>query len=61
MLKQLELDKVLSIWNWRRSSINGLKLCKDDITVHTNNIFAQAINSDETGQFKHGNAVSITR
>jgi Tc5 transposase DNA-binding domain len=53
VVEYLELERKLHKW------IEELRL--EDILVRTNKIIAQAINLDETGQFKRGNAVSITR
>jgi hypothetical protein len=49
----LELEKKLHKWIE--------ELCQEDIPVRTNNIIAQAINLDKSGQFKRCNAVCITR
>ena len=53
VVEYFDLEEKLHKW------IEELRL--EDIPVRTNNIIAQAINLDETGQFKRGNAVCITR
>jgi Tc5 transposase DNA-binding domain len=62
MQKQLEWDELLSYLELEKKLDKWIEeLHQEDIPVRTNNIIAQAINLDESGQFKRGNAACITR